>query len=141
MIETGLRKWILENADALRELGSTHAQPVFVETAPANAGNHILVSTINTDFQQSIDASDANPNDLIESEVDIDIKADTMGTARNVGKLLLDAVNGFVGQMGDRFAEAVFLEDWRSGQQNPRHGEGRGLSVVEISLRIQHRST
>ena len=111
----------------------------YVEQAKQGIREHVVVSDIDSDFQQTIDGDDAAHAGLIETEVDVDVTCETPGRALTLSLSILDRIKNFTGTMGDRYADAVFIEGFRGGYVKPSHGESQGRYVREISLRIQHR--
>ncbi|HWL09552.1 MAG TPA: hypothetical protein VNQ76_14175 [Planctomicrobium sp.] len=144
MIETGLRTWLLSQTAVISQLTGSGAEPVFIDDAPPNSREYILISVTDGDYGNTVDPNDKTHRDLVDEEVDLDVKCETAGKALRVGNLLLDALfpedsDNFTGTMGTREVEAVYLQDCKAGYEPPLNGETRGRHVNQITLRIHNR--
>ncbi|WP_437228769.1 hypothetical protein SH661x_001071 [Planctomicrobium sp. SH661] len=144
MIETGLRTWLLANAP-VHSLTGSGTDPVFIDDAPPNSREYFLISLIDGDYANTVDANDPTHRDLVDEEIDLDVKAETIGRAKAAGKDILDTLfpeegDNFTGVMGDRQVDAIYLEGVKAGYEQPLNGETKGRHVYQITLRIHSRS-
>lgn len=143
MISVGLREWILGQHPVVSRLSGSGPEPVFVDEAEPGTREYILISGGTVDPGATLDEDDAAHNGLVSEDIDLDVKCETAGKARLVGKLLLDSLFGnagnYTGTMGDRYVDGIWLDSMSPSYEPPMDGEAKGRHVATITLTVHHR--